>query len=303
MLKGQIRAVLISFLLFCVFHTSAQDLVQLKTLEDSLNALGKRSLMAKSYQTRKEAYDKIQSYWNKVLTIQNNILYPFDSIKTSNILTSNNKELRIVTWMLVDDEQNYVYAGYTQYLNPKTKKWEINFLADVSAKCSNPDYGQFNHKNWYGMLYYQLIEQKKKKTVQYTLLGWDGNNRLSHKKFIEPISFTGKGEPKFGDNIFKQEKKSPRRVIFEHSAQISMSLKYNDKDQQIVFDHLSPSESRLEGQYQFYGPDFSYDAYKFTKGKWVYVKDILPRNDPKEEYKPKASDKKENVKMYKPKQK
>jgi len=46
----------------------------------------------------------------------------------------------------------------------------------------------------------------------------------------------------------------------------------------IVFDHLSPSKPSLVGVYEFYGPDFSYDGYKFEKGMLELYPDIDIRN-------------------------
>ena len=57
-----------------------------------------------------------------------------------------------------------------------------------------------------------------------------------------------------------------------------MSLKYNNELKMIVFDHLSPFESRYQGVYQFYGPDFSYDGLEFNKGIWRLISDVDARN-------------------------
>ena len=61
------------------------------------------------------------------------------------------------------------------------------------------------------------------------------------------------------------------RVIFTYDAQISMTLRYDDKIKGIVFDHLikiknDPTEP--------YGPDGTYDALKIKKGKWLLVNDV-----------------------------
>ena len=53
-----------------------------------------------------------------------------------------------------------------------------------------------------------------------------------------------------------------------------MGLKYDERFKMIVFDHLSPIRPELAGDYKFYGPDFSYDGYKFENGFWVYMPDL-----------------------------
>jgi hypothetical protein len=43
--------------------------------------------------------------------------------------------------------------------------------------------------------------------------------------------------------LFKMDSKMQKRVIFEHSIKASMTCKYNETAEAIVFDHLSPPES------------------------------------------------------------
>jgi len=59
-----------------------------------------------------------------------------------------------------------------------------------------------------------------------------------------------------------------------------MSLKFHEKKKKnlIIFDHLSPTSPQLEGMYDFYVPDGSYDGFTWEKGKWIYIKDIDARS-------------------------
>jgi hypothetical protein len=65
-----------------------------------------------------------------------------------------------------------------------------------------------------------------------------------------------------------------------------MSLKYNEGRKQIIFSHLAPNnlDPLLEGQFQYYGPDGSFDALNAKKGKWDYepaieIKNLKDKND------------------------
>lgn len=57
------------------------------------------------------------------------------------------------------------------------------------------------------------------------------------------------------------------------------------KDGMIIFDHLSPASKAMEGQYQYYGPDFTYDGFVFEDGKWNLYSNLdlrtttLPQGD------------------------
>ena len=110
----------------------------------------------------------------------------------------------------------------------------------------------------------------------YTLIGWDGANYLINRKVVEVLYFDRKGMPLFGKKIFKLEKTNTGRLIFEYADRTTMILRHNEKQDIIVLDHLSPPEQRFTGMFQYYGPDFSYDALIFRGGKWVLMNDIDP---------------------------
>jgi hypothetical protein len=78
-------------------------------------------------------------------------------------------------------------------------------------------------------------------------------------------------------------------MMFEYATEVSMSLKYNEERKQIIYSHLAPNsiDPTLEGQFQYYGPDGSFDALTLKKGKWYQETDIDIR---------KLKDKNDNVK-------
>lgn len=137
------------------------------------------------------------------------------------------------------------------------------------------------------MLYYKVIHTKYKSKNYYTLLAKDENDKISQKKIIDVLTFDNQGVPHFGADIFNFQKKYPKRIIFEYSAGCSMSLKYSPKKDSIIFGHLAPIEPQLEGQFQYYCSDMSFDGFGFKKGKWNYGADVKAMND-----------KVENDKMY-----
>jgi hypothetical protein len=196
------------------------------------------------------------------------------------MLESPDRQVRVFTWDVEAEDGTHMYYGFVQAYNKKSKKYEVYQLTDKSDAIKDPENAILDNTKWFGAYYYQVAQVKYKQKKYYVLLGWDGNNRITNKRLIEVLYFNEKGFPKFGDAIFTAENgKIKKRVIFEYQAGIFMSLRYEDEKQVIVFDHLSPSNPNLEGQYEFYGPDFSYDMMEFKEGKWQYKKDVLPRND------------------------
>jgi hypothetical protein len=68
-----------------------------------------------------------------------------------------------------------------------------------------------------------------------------------------------------------------------------MKLAFDEKKKMIVFDRLSAPPNAEKNQYEFYGPDFRYDGYRFKKGYWLLQKDLDLRN-------PKSADQKDGKK-------
>lgn len=247
--------------------------------QDSLKSLTKDMFRSRSDAVKLLANEKFLSLMQTTLETERSFYFDFDSLVDIGRLRSPDNTFRIINWNLPMEDGTHQYYGFIQSYSKKTRKQELFKLIDMSDEIPNPENYVSDNKKWYGMLYYKIISVKYKNITYYTLLGWDGNNNLSQKKFIEPISFSSGGTPKFGGADFEIEKKNPKRIVYEYSANIVMSLKYDEQAQLIVADHLSPINQGLEGQYQFYGPDFTYDAYRFKKGKWIHEKNYDARNE------------------------
>ncbi|MBL4707435.1 MAG: hypothetical protein JKY48_03230 [Flavobacteriales bacterium] len=129
-----------------------------------------------------------------------------------------------------------------------------------------------NASNWMGALYYKIIEKETEFNSYYTLLAWDGNDLLTNKKYIDILWFKPNGDIKFGAPLFKTNRKTRSRIIFEFGGQHAMKLNYNEKADQIIFDYLVPLNPRLEGIYEYYYPDVTQDAYMWDGKNWVFHK-------------------------------
>jgi hypothetical protein len=240
--------------------------------------------------TEKERIDGIKSFigvWDRIADNPAVLTHEFTSLKDVSILDSRDRKLRLVTWNHHRDDGTHVYFGYLFVNNVKkvkrswlrserVREFEHFKLVDRSMTVKNPETYTGSPDKWFGMLYTQVIDCGD----YYTLLGWDGNDRLTQRKFIDVLYFKEDGTPVFGKDVFKFPRRNPRRLMFECSSEVSMSLRYQEKSKQIVYSHLAPRQEGelLEGQYQFYGPDGSFDALELHKDKWVLVEDIDARN-------------------------
>lgn len=273
-----LRYVLISWLaLGLATQLRAQDLSEddiafFRKIEDSLSLMQKRVFSLKADTSKFRANARFFKMWDEVLRNDLSFYYPFDSMKHVSRLVSKDKRVRIITWNLEKADGTHHFFGFLQAKNPKTKHYDLYVLNDKSAAIKNPEGHVGDHNKWFGMLYYDIIEYDD----YYTLLGWDGNDKTVCRKFIDVLSFKRDGTPLFGKDVFKYPRKNPKRVMFEYSAKVVMSLRlYNGA---IVFDHLAAKDEVNEGIPQYYGPDFSYDAFFPSKGKWVYEADVDVKN-------------------------
>ncbi len=263
--------------------------VQFRLAEDSLFALQVRAKEASEDSIKLQLNRTFQSVLKQTLLLPNSINYPFDSLKSIAILSPLDKSFRIFNWELSLTDNSILYFGIIQTYNKVKKKFEITELTDQSFNLKRPENQQLDAANWYGAHYYKLIETQSRKSIfrkgatsnkkYYTLLGANWSNLLIRKKIIDVLVIGKDGKIKFGENLFMTNKISSRRVIFSYSSEVSSSLRYDENKGLILFDHLVPREANLKGQYEFYGPDMSIDAYDFVKGKWLYKADIDARNE------------------------
>lgn len=293
------RALLYTVFALFTFSVWSQDLTEkdiafFKKYEDSLAVLQKKVFTAKSDTAKFRANIKFTKLLDEVLLNGLSFFYPFDSLKQISRLVSSDKKVRVITWNLNKVDGTYHYFGFIQRYNEKTKHYDLHELNDKSATIKNPEGHIGDNNKWFGMLYYALIDYDD----YYTLLGWDGNDKLVTRKFIDVLSFKNDGTPMFGKDVFNIPKKNPKRVMFQYSSKAVMSLKYNNGA--IVFDHLAPKDEYNLEMFQFYGPDFSYDAFYPGRGKWHYEADVDVKNPRNKNDNVKRDNKKEKA-VYSPK--
>ena len=238
----------------------------LKAYEDSLRALGKVILSRKEITERRKANEQIISILKKILTAGEAWTYPFDSLGAVGVLSPEDKAFRVFNWEFALRDGSYEYYGFFQF-PPKNQQCPVFELVDSRNSIKSPERAKLQADNWLGAHYYQIFYKVHKKKKTYFLLGLDWNNKISRKKIIEPLIISKNGEINFGAPVFIGIGAGNQRIIFEYSAELSMSLRYNEKRDLIIFDHLVPKSPELKGQFQFYAPDLSYDALRYKKGK------------------------------------
>jgi len=249
------------------------------TVQDSLKPLSQVILDSKkTEEERLSANVKFSAILKRILKKEGSQNFVFDSLNSIARLEPEDKSFVIFNWELPHTDGTFTYYAFVLHKNNTTKSYQLTELTDASASIKRPEAALLKANNWYGAHYYKIISVKRKRKTYYCLLGADWNDRLSKKKLMEVLCFEKDGSLKFGAPIINYNKITLNRLILEYSSNVSMSLNYDEKSKRIIFDHLSPIEEGLKGQYQFYAPDLSYDALKFKKGKWQHYENIDARN-------------------------
>lgn len=270
---------IICFLFLISVRSLAQEVLtnsDFKAYEDTINSYSKELYDKTTSDNEKDSIAKlIHNTLHRALLHPSSGNYNFDSLRTISKVSSDDKTFRIFTWHIPLTDAPIKYFGILQIQN-KEKKQLIS-LTDNTSKIKGIENTVLDPNNWYGALYYRIITTQHKKKKYYTLLGWKGNDRLTTKKVIDNI-YLEKEKVKFGQAIFKYPKKTAKRVVFEYSTEVTMSVNYNPEEKVIIMDHLSPTTSSLKGQHQYYAPDMSYDGFYWKKGIWEFMEDIDARN-------------------------
>lgn len=266
------------FILIFIFTSKAfaqlspEQTIQFKLYSDSLNIWSDTLINSSIVENKQIASYRIIKTLKNALLTKGSYNYPFDSLTSIAVIQPEDKSFRVFTWQLQQDENNYRYFGVIQMAGKTNKLYP---LVDYGQFYQNPDSIIVDANRWIGALYYNITKVKSGKKNYYTLFGWDGNNSMSSKKYIDVLWFDKEGAPKFGYPLFLPEKgKSPTRVILEYKKEASLSLNYYAEDKMIMFDHTAPLSGIEEGFYFNYVPDGTLDGYKWENGLWRYISNI-----------------------------
>ena len=261
-----------SFSIVCDAQTNKQ---LLKSYEDTLIGHAYNIVKGKDATTRQIAIHHFRKVLYRALKVENSFTYSFDSLIYISILTSEDKKFRIFNWNLLKNNGTYRHFGIIQLKTENGVK--LIELQDCSDNIFQPQ-DTILRECWFGAHYYKVITKKYKKKTHYILLGLDANNNITNKKLIEVLTFEN-DKPIFGADVFDLKNDTTvYRMVFEYKNEVYMSARYYEKEKRIVFDHLSPDKEENKDFYMFYGPDMTYDALRYKKGKWHLVKNVEMRN-------------------------
>ena len=195
----------ISFFLSCIYANAqkinSSDRKLLKITEDTLAIYSNQMIFAQDASSRFYADSIFIKTLVRALKISNSFSYPFDSVKTISKIYPPDSSFRIFTWQIERDESYFRQYGAIQM---HTKDGSLKFfpLIDASDYTANPTDSVRTNTNWIGAIYYGIVAKEYKSKKYYTLFGFDDNEFISTKKWLEVLTFNENNEPVFGGHFF-----------------------------------------------------------------------------------------------------
>lgn len=280
------KIIMVLFLFFTTFLQAQvhQDLRTIIKTEEKLSDAFKQLYQMEDSPKRDSLNSYIIDNLSESLKTWDGYYYPWNSLEFIGRISSKDQKVKIFTWHLTDKSGKQKYFGLIAQREGKKNKrkekldFKVIHLNDKSESMRNPQTPTLSADNWYGSVYYRISTFIHRKQTWYVLYGYDLNDSFSNRKSLEIMTIDKKGDVEFDGTIHIKDK-VVKRLIFEYSSEVVMSVNYDEKLNMIVWDHLSPLEPLFRGNYRFYSPDGSYDGLRFEKGEFYLVEDVDARNN------------------------
>jgi len=243
---------------------SNKDIKTLKQVEDSLQTYSNDMIVGAEASARFNADSAFIKTLVRALKTPYSFYYPFDSIKTVSKIYPPDSSFRIFTWQIERDQSYFKQFGALQ-LHTKDGTLKLFPLFDESDYVANPVDSVRSNKNWIGSIYYNIVMKEYKGKKYYTLLGFDDNDLVSTKKWIEVLTFDNNDQPVFGGKYFDYKEDSIKpaqpayRFCLEYKKDARARMQYDPEMNMIVFDHLI-SESNEPNKKFTLIPDGDYEG-------------------------------------------
>lgn len=251
---------------------------QLSTQKDSLEFWGDVMLNGLHPKNRLIASAEFDQLFNQVLTTENDLQL---NLKGNYCKVSpTDKAFILYTWQVMDEGDLPRYYGYV--ITPQKQIKKLHFKDRDIMKMRFES--QFP-SSWFGSLYFHVLPVEVSPGV-YTLLSFRQGLPGIKYKIIETLTFE-KDVPIFGVDVFstlddKHKKQNQKRIIIPYSASASCSIKYNELDKQLVYDHILQTFDPRNPESLLFLPDGSYEAFEIKNQQWTYIEklEVTPMNEP-----------------------
>lgn len=269
-------------LIFLLFLTASsafsQDSALISSYTERINSIFLRVKEEKSKEALLRKNDSILLIIREIAEQEGSFDWELDSLKFMKKFVADDRQMALYSWVVPMGESSRLYNAVFQTAEGET--YTLKQIADTSYIPKNQLYA----KDWYGALYYEIIPFKSEKRTLYALVGW--RELADRQQKVVDVLDVSSGELLLGQPLFVHTEEdfygekhtiTQNRLVFEYDKRITMFIKYNKRKNRIELDNLSPMEV-VDGKVLSYGPDFSVNAYRLKKGRWIFVEDIKVKN-------------------------
>ena len=221
--------------------------------------------------------DSIRTILGSYVKTDSVFTHRFTNLRYLGQIMSPDSLLKIITWNLVlENEPGRYYCYFIRkgLQGQSNKIYRLSVGYNESPVKTDTTYTE---SDWYGALYYDLKPYNVDNQRCWVLLGIDYGNGYITRKIIDVLTFSSEGSIIFGRKWFDSGGTLQYRAVFEYASNAMMSLRFKS-DNSIVFDHLVPFSATHKEDHQYYGPDYSFDAYNYKDGIWHLTINVDARN-------------------------
>ncbi|MEX0981098.1 MAG: hypothetical protein WD577_06115 [Bacteroidales bacterium] len=273
----RIFAIGISLLLsFTLFSQENENYLQIVEAERELKRMFEELYEVEVTGTNMDRFHAIDSLFYEALQLPGSFDHRWGSLDMIGKLVSDDGLVKVFSWVYMASRDQYHYTAFIQVQDRRGESELFRLNPGDAENMMSEDYPQ-SIDDWHGKVYYSILTNEYKRKTFYTLLGADFKDTKTSAKTIEVLTIQ-RGKPVFRDDQFLDGGTVRDRVVLEYSAELTISVQFNKRLGMIVFDHVVPLHPLYHGHYQFYGPDGSYNGYRFTEGIWVLEEDVDARN-------------------------
>lgn len=250
------------------------DLAYLQKLNDSLAKTGITILDDLSPANRLRADSLFTRQLVRGLVRPFSFYFTFDSLSIAPVLYAPDSSFRVITWHYSLNDADFRQKGVLQ-LNTHDGAPKFFPLFDVSDYTDEPQDSIRNHRNWIGAVYYNILMHEAAGKKVYTLFGYDENNSVTTRKWMEMLTFSPEGEPQFGGNFFRIPtntgfRPQQKRFFLEYKSGARARLNFDQEEDLVIMDYLISETNEPEKRYTLV-PGGDYSGFKWNRDAWEYI--------------------------------
>jgi len=243
--------------------------------ENPLDFYGDVMVNAVEGKHRTYAADLFYKELQKELAKEDSFYDPLANIEWISKLYAADSSFRVISYQVNVNDASYDSYGFIQ-----TQSGSVIPLVNKNAELEDVEYLSLDKDNWFGALYYNMMEVEIEGKTNYLLFGYDGYSKYDRRKVVEVITDVTEDNVVFGNEIFIVEKEGERpdrkqRILIEFSGHSNVTLNYDEGLDMIVHPHLISRMGTVPGQGATNVSDGSLVGYKLGEdGLWHFVEKI-----------------------------